>query len=80
MIGALLELADELEGSSGPLLEVVEAGGVEFPPKLFALIALVAMSNTALINLMMASRLVYGMARRASCRVLGRVHAPRRTP
>ena len=34
-----------------------------FPPKLFALIALVAVTNTALINMLMASRLVYGMSR-----------------
>jgi APA family basic amino acid/polyamine antiporter len=70
-----------LHHSSGPLLEVVKAGGVEFPPKLFALIALLAVGNTALINMMMASRLLYGMANEKIVpRVLGRVHARRRTP
>ena len=51
-----------LAESSGPLLEVVKVAGLEFPPKLFALIALLAVGNTALINMLMASRLVYGMA------------------
>jgi amino acid transporter len=70
-----------LEKSSGPLLEVVKAGGLEFPPKLFALIALVAVTNTALINMLMASRLVYGMSQEGIVpRPLGRVHAGRRTP
>jgi amino acid transporter len=70
-----------LEKSSGPLLEVVKAGGLEFPPKLFALIALVAVTNTALINMMMASRLVYGMSEEGIVpRILGRVHPRRRTP
>ncbi|MDQ1670920.1 MAG: basic amino acid/polyamine antiporter, family [Actinomycetota bacterium] len=70
-----------LEQSSGPLLEVVKAGGLEFPPKLFALIALLAVTNTALINMLMASRLVYGMSReRIIPSALGRVHRRRRTP
>ena len=73
--------AKTLEKSSGPLLEVVKAGGVDFPPKLFALIALFAVTNTALINMLMASRLVYGMSReRIVPGVFGRVHEGRRTP
>ncbi|GAA2977321.1 APC family permease [Streptomyces fulvorobeus] len=70
-----------LAGSSGPLLEVVKAGGVDFPPKLFALIALFAVTNSALINIMMASRLCYGLANeRILPPVMGRVLAGRRTP
>ena len=70
-----------LAGSSGPLLEVVDAAGVSFPPKLFALIALIAVTNTALINMIMASRLVYGMARQGIVpAVLGKVQTARRTP
>ena len=70
-----------LEKSSGPLLEVVKAGGVDFPPKLFALIALFAVTNSALINIMMASRLCYGMANeRILPRVMGKVLSGRRTP
>ncbi|MGP4002081.1 APC family permease [Streptomyces sp. 8N706] len=70
-----------LEESSGPLLEVVKAGGLDFPPKAFALIALFAVTNSALINIMMASRLCYGMANeRILPRVMGRVLPRRRTP
>ena len=52
----------ELAESDGPLLEVVEQGPLGIPTKLFALIALLAVANGALINLIMASRLLYGMA------------------
>ncbi len=62
LVSSLLVDSRTLAESSGPLLEVVKAGGVDFPPKLFALIALFAVTNSALINIMMASRLCYGMA------------------
>lgn len=78
---SMLVETDALVGSTGPLLEVVRVAGLAFPPWLFALIALLAVMNTALINMMMASRLVYGMAReRIVPAVLGRVHRRRRTP
>lgn len=51
-----------LAASSGPLLEVVKVGAVAVPRQLFSVIALLAVSNTALINMIMASRLLYGMA------------------
>ncbi|GAA3155276.1 hypothetical protein GCM10020255_036030 [Rhodococcus baikonurensis] len=54
--------ADELAASSGPLLEVVSAADVGVPPRLFSLIALVAVANGALLTMIMASRLTYGMA------------------
>ncbi|GAA1540980.1 APC family permease [Actinomadura kijaniata] len=73
--------ARTLQSSTGPLLEVVKVAGLDFPPKLFALIALLAVGNTALINMIMASRLVYGMAReRIVPPPLGAVHPTRRTP
>jgi amino acid transporter len=70
----------DLAGSSGPLLEVVRAaGGV--PPTLFAVIALVAVANGALLTMIMASRLTYGMARRGLLpAALGKVLPGRRTP
>ncbi|MEU6447305.1 APC family permease [Streptomyces sp. NPDC046979] len=81
LISSLLVDYRVLEDSSGPLLEVVKAGGLDFPPKLFALIALFAVTNSALINIMMASRLCYGMANeRILPRALGRVLPRRRTP
>lgn len=70
-----------LTDSTGPLLEVVRVAGLVFPPWLFALIALVAVSNTALINMIMASRVVYGMSREGIVpRWLGRVERRRQTP
>ncbi|MEU3324286.1 APC family permease [Streptomyces albus] len=66
--------------SSGPLLEVVrEAGGV--PPRLFSVVALVAVANGALLTGIMASRLAFGMARDGLLPgVLSRVLPVRRTP
>ncbi|MDT0442252.1 APC family permease [Streptomyces johnsoniae] len=70
----------ELAGSSGPLLEVVDAaGGV--PHRLFSAIALVAVANGALLTGIMASRLAYGMARDGLLPAgLARVLPRRRTP
>ncbi|MGK5628682.1 APC family permease [Streptomyces sp. URMC 123] len=81
LVSSLLVDHRVLQSSSGPLLEVVKAGGLDFPPKLFALIALFAVTNSALINIMMASRLCYGMANeRILPRAMGRVLPRRRTP
>ncbi|WP_033050703.1 APC family permease [Pseudomonas sp. Ant30-3] len=53
---------DKLVQTSAPLLEVVRASGLNIPPRLFAFIALVAVANGALLTMIMASRLTYGMA------------------
>jgi APA family basic amino acid/polyamine antiporter len=64
-----------------PLLQVVRAGAPSFPIWIFAFITMFAVANGALINLLMASRLVYGMSREGVLpAILGRVHATRRTP
>ena len=71
----------ELAASKAPLLDVVVAAGADFPPGVFALIALFAICNTALINLIMASRLLYGMANEKIVpSVFARVHPKRKTP
>lgn len=73
--------AAELQESSGPLLAVVEATGAAIPSWLFSLIALVAVANGALLTMIMASRLTYGMAEQGLLPgVLGRVLPNRRTP
>lgn len=78
---SMLVETDTLAESTGPLLEVVRVAGLVFPPWLFALIALVAVSNTALINMIMASRVVYGMSREGIVPGwLGRVGSRRQTP
>jgi len=70
-----------LAGSDGPLLEVVERGPLPIPTSLFAAIALLAVSNGALINLIMASRVVYGMGDQGVLpRIFSTVHPNRRTP
>ena len=52
---------DKLAESDGPLLEVVQLGPLAVDTKLFAAIALFSLANTILINLITASRLLYGM-------------------
>ncbi len=72
---------DKLVATSAPLLEVVRASGLNIPPMLFAFIALVAVANGALLTMIMASRLTYGMANlRLLPGVLGAVLPARRTP
>ncbi len=76
----LVEPAELGEGEA-PLLKVVQAGAPNFPIGLFAFITMFAVANSALINMLMASRLVYGMSReRVLPSVLGKVHPTRRTP
>ena len=71
----------ELGESSAPLLEVVKQGPLGIPNKLFAAITLFALANGALINMIMASRLVYGMSEQGIVpRGFGRVLSERRTP
>jgi APA family basic amino acid/polyamine antiporter len=72
---------DELGEGDAPLLKVVQAGASGFPLWIFAFITMFAVANSALINMLMASRLLYGMANEGVLpRILGRVHAGRRTP
>ena len=53
-----------LAESETPLLEVVRAGAPGLPmDTLYPLISMFAVANTALINMLMASRLIYGMAK-----------------
>ena len=70
-----------LVASDGPLLEVVRTDPLNLPTKLFSAIALCALANGALINMIMASRIVYGMAReRILPARLGAVDRKRGTP
>lgn len=72
---------DRLSEGDTPLLQVVEIGAPGFPTEIFAFITMFAVANSALINMLMASRLLYGMAKhKVVPRTLGRVHRSRRTP
>ncbi|HSX66410.1 APC family permease [Nocardioides sp.] len=75
-----LESIRESEGRA--LLEVVHKGSPDFPiDKIFPFLAVFAVANTALINMLMASRLVYGMAnQRVLPKQLGAVLRGRRSP
>ncbi len=81
-IGASIVVpTDDLAASDGPLLEVVKQGPLGIPEKVFSAIGLLALSNGALINLIMASRLLYGMAREDVVPApLGIVGKARQTP
>lgn len=69
------------EGGDAPLALVLQEGPLGFPPQLFSVIALVAITNTALANLIMGSRVLYGMAREGVMpSILGRAHRTRHTP
>lgn len=72
---------EELGEGETPLLKVVQAGAPGFPLEIFGFITMFAVANSALINMLMASRLVYGMSREHVLPpVLGKVHQTRRTP
>jgi amino acid transporter len=81
LIAGMAVPVDTLSESDGPLLEVVQLGPLAMNTKVFSAIALFALTNGALINMIMASRLVYGMAAQGIVpRVMGRVNGARRTP
>jgi basic amino acid/polyamine antiporter, APA family len=79
---AIVPVGQLADSSVPPLLRVVEAGAPGLPiNRLYPFITMVAVANSALINMLMASRLLYGMAKEDVLpRVLGRVHPGRRTP
>ena len=81
-ISAITLVAPEQLGEGEtPLLQVVQAGAPSFPVEIFGFITMFAVANSALINMLMASRLVYGMSReRVLPEVLGKVHRTRRRP
>jgi amino acid transporter len=72
----------ELGDSDTPLVKVVETAAPSIPiEKLLPFISMFAVANSALINMLMASRLLYGMARQEVLPpFLGRVHKGRQTP
>jgi amino acid transporter len=72
----------DFEGETGILLEVVKVGAPGLPVEtVFPFLTVFAVANTALINMLMASRLLYGMARQDVLpRSLSRVLPGRRTP
>jgi APA family basic amino acid/polyamine antiporter len=81
LIASMVVPTSQLANSDAPLLEVVLEGTIQVPPRLFSLIALFALFNGALINMIMASRLLYGMSRQGVLpRWFGHLLPGRRTP
>jgi amino acid transporter len=71
----------ELAEAPGPITEVVNRAAPLIPPIVFTGITLFAVANTALVNYVTASRLIYGMAHQGLLPLrFGDVHADRRTP
>lgn len=71
----------EIGISNTPLLLVFEKAGMHWVLDWFSLVAILAITNTGLINLIMASRLMYGMAHEDLLpRFFGHVHSGRQTP
>ena len=81
IVASMAVPTNTLAGSDGPLLEVVQVGPLAMNTKVFAAIALFAVTNGALINMIMASRLLYGMSIQGIVPgVFSKVLPHRRTP
>jgi APA family basic amino acid/polyamine antiporter len=71
----------ELAKAPSPLTAVVGKAAPAFPAVVFTFITIFAVANTALVNYVTASRLVYGMSRQGLLPTfLGRVHHSTKTP
>lgn len=73
--------ASDLAVSSAPLVDVAKVTAPWFPSFAFGLIAIFAVANTALLNFIMGSRLIYGMANQKLLPTfLGKVNSKTGTP
>lgn len=71
----------ELSTAPAPLSMVMEKAAPGFPSWIMIAITLFAVANTALVNYVTASRLIYGMSRQGLLpERLGAIHASRQTP
>jgi basic amino acid/polyamine antiporter, APA family len=71
----------ELAKPGAPLSRIAARAAPWLHPRVFDFVTLFAVANTVLINYIMGSRMLYGMARQGLLpAALGRVHATRRTP
>lgn len=71
----------ELAQSKEPLVDVVRKTAPWFPSPVYSVIAMFAVANTALLNFIMSSRLIYGMAQQQLLPdLLSKVHKKWQTP
>jgi APA family basic amino acid/polyamine antiporter len=81
MVAVSVIPAAELAQSKQPLVDVIARAWPWFPTKLFSFIALFAVSNTALLNFIMGSRLVYGLGNLGLLpQFVSKVHERTKTP
>lgn len=85
MSAALVVPVDTLAGSDAALLEVIRAGilpiSVSVMVLIFAIIAMIAITNTTLVQVVTQSRILYGMAREDVVPApFAKVHPVRRSP
>jgi amino acid transporter len=72
---------NELATAPAPLRAVIERAAPWFPAIGFTFITIAAVANTALVNTIMGSRMLYGLSRQGLLpKPLGKVHGTRRTP
>jgi basic amino acid/polyamine antiporter, APA family len=70
-----------LADAPAPLTAICNKAAPWLPPRTFDFITMFAVANTVLINYIMGSRMLYGMARQGLLpAVLGRIHGKRHTP
>lgn len=73
--------SENLATSQQPLVDVIAKAAPWFPISIYGGIALMAVANTALLNFVMGSRLLYGMSQQGLVpRYLSRLHKARATP
>ncbi len=73
--------AHELANSKQPLVDVMKVSAPWFPSSVYSIIAMFAVANTALLNFVMGSRLIYGMSKQGLLpKVLSKVHGKTHTP
>jgi amino acid transporter len=71
----------ELSASKAPLVDVVGRAAPWFPSTVFTGIGIFAVANTALLNCIMGSRILYGMSQQKLLpSALAKVHPTRKTP
>ena len=85
MSAALVVPVGTLAGADAALLEVVRAdvlpGSVDVLLKIFAVIAMIAITNTTLVSVVTQSRILYGMSREDVVpAVFSKIHPTRRSP
>jgi APA family basic amino acid/polyamine antiporter len=79
LVAVLAVEPSRLQASAAPLAMVVEQNG--YPPQIITVISLFAVINGALIQIVMASRVMYGMAKQALLpQVLATVYPKTKTP